>query len=149
MDPGLFLVIVLLVTGGLLFAQRSAPTEDQRQKLTTLISQYSVAREKQDTTLLKNILTDEIDQLVSSGEWRTGITSAVKGMQNSSAENPGSRTLTVDRIRMLSDHHAIIDCRYEIKNPDGSVRKMWSSFIAVSEKAGWKISAIRNMAPTR
>jgi hypothetical protein len=49
---------------------------------------------------------------------------------------------------MLSAHNAIVDCRYEIKNPDGTLRKMWSSFIAISEKQTWKITAIRNMLPS-
>ena len=37
--------------------------------------------------------------------------------------------------------------RYEIQNADGSVRKMWSSFVVVDDKKTWKITAIRNMEP--
>lgn len=35
-----------------------------------LVDAYSEAREKKDTVLLKKILTTDIDQLVSTGEWR-------------------------------------------------------------------------------
>jgi hypothetical protein len=54
----------------------------------------------------------------------------------------------VEKIKMLTASSAIVDCRYEIQEANGSVRKMWSSFIAVSENGKWKISAIRNMLPS-
>lgn len=131
----------------LLFCQNSLPDEAQRKDLNQLIDKYSQARETRDTTLLAAILTKDIDQLVSTGEWRNGIEAAVKGMMNSSATSPGTRTLTVEKIKMLNSNNAIVDCRYEIQNATGVTRKMWSTFIAVFEKGVWKISAIRNMLP--
>jgi ketosteroid isomerase-like protein len=122
-------------------------TEQQKKDIYHLIDQYSLARENRDTVLLKKILTTDVDQLVSSGEWRNGIASSVKGMQNSSATSPGTRTLTIDKLRFFNSNTAIADCRYEIRNSGGATRKMWSTFVVVSEKGGWKISAIRNMLP--
>jgi hypothetical protein len=84
---------------------------------------------------------------VSTGEWRSGIGAAIEGMLKSSANSPGNRTLTVDKIRMIVLLCAVVDCRYEITNGDSNARKMWSSFVVVSEKGSWKISAIRNMLP--
>jgi len=97
--------------------------------------------------LLKEILVKDIDQLVSSGVWRNGIAAAVKGMMESSTENPGDRTLKVESIRFLDPEVAIVDCRYEIKNTNGTIRKMWSTFMVVVETEQWKIAAIRNMLP--
>jgi uncharacterized protein (TIGR02246 family) len=128
--------------------QNAAPNDKQRKDMYALIDQYSEARDKRDTVLLKTILTSDIDQLVSTGEWRTGVAPAVKGMMSSSANSPGKRTLNVEKIRLLNQTSAIVDCRYEIQNTDGTSRKMWSTFIVVSEKGKWKISAIRNMLPT-
>ncbi|WOK09469.1 SgcJ/EcaC family oxidoreductase [Imperialibacter roseus] len=122
-----------------------APENDKA--ITKLINQYSEARETKDTVLLNNILTEDIDQLVSNGEWRVGIRVAIDGMMRSSTSNPGSRTLTIDKIRYLGSASAIADCRYEIKNPEGSERKMWSTFVVVKQKGKWRISAIRNMLP--
>jgi len=51
-----------------------------KKKITSLIDQYSEAREKRDTLLLKTILTSDVDQLVSTGEWRVGINAAIEGM---------------------------------------------------------------------
>ncbi|HLG39773.1 MAG TPA: DUF4440 domain-containing protein [Chitinophagaceae bacterium] len=141
-------LLLLNLTGILsLYGQYNIPDDDQRKAINALIDQYSRAREKMDTALLKTILTADADQLVSNGEWRNGISAAVQGMLKSSASSPGTRTLQVDKIRMINATSAIADCRYEIQNTDGTVRKMWSSFIVIVNKKTWKISAIRNMLP--
>jgi uncharacterized protein (TIGR02246 family) len=142
----LFILINLTATV-FLTAQPAAPTERQKKDITALIDQYSKARENRDTVLLKSILTSDIDQLVSSGEWRDGIDAAVQGMLASSATSPGTRTLTIKNIRLFHPETAIVDCQYKIQNADGTVRGMWSTFLVVSEKKTWKISAIRNMLP--
>ena len=131
-----------------LFSQKDLPSEQQRKAIHFLIDRYSAAREKSDTVLLKTILTPNVDQLVSTGEWRVGIDAAVQGMQKSSATSPGTRTLAVDKIKMLNTTTAVVDCRYEIQNTDSTMRKMWSSFVVVEERKVWKISAIRNMLPS-
>ncbi|SDZ24448.1 MULTISPECIES: YybH family protein [Rhodonellum] len=141
-------ILVLNLTTQSLFAQQGILEEDIRKELYALIEQYNEARDNKDTLLLKTILTPEIDQLVSSGEWRTGIDQAIDGMMRSSAANPGSRNLIVDKIRLLDQASAILDCRYEIENPDGPTRKMWSTFLAVFTEGRWKITGIRNMLPT-
>ena len=97
--------------------------------------------------MLKTVLTEDVDQLVSTGEWRNGISASVRGMLKSSAEKPGMRTLTIDKIRMFNANSAIVDCKYEIQNTDVTSRKMWSTFIVLLNKGIWKISAIRNMLP--
>lgn len=143
------LLLLLNLTGVVsLFAQHSTPSPQQQKEISLLIDKYSEAREKRDTVLLKNILTSDVDQLVSTGEWRTGINASVKGMLRSSASSPGTRTLTIEKVRLLSATCAIVDCKYEIQNADGTPRKMWSTFMVVTDKRDWKISAIRNMLPT-
>jgi hypothetical protein len=140
------LFLLLLLSTNL--QAQSVVTAKQQKEITSVIDKYTMAREAKDTVLLKSILTSEIDQLVSSGEWRTGINTAVQGMLRSSESNSGKRTITIDKIRMLTKTSAIVDARYEIKNEDGS-RKMWSTFIVVAEANTWKIAAIRNMLPQK
>ena len=128
---------------------QDTPVNDKKQKaINSLIDQYSQAREKRDTVLLKTILTHDVDQLVSTGEWRVGVKAAVEGMMKSSANSPGTRTLHIEKIQTITSSSAIVDCRYEIQNTDGTTRKMWSTFMVVTDKGAWKISAIRNMLPT-
>ena len=144
----IILILFLNVTGVFfLYGQQKMPDIQQRKAIGSLIDKYSMARERSDTSLLKTILTSDVDQLVSTGEWRNGIAAAVKGMLKSSGSRPGTRTLHIENIRMLNPSSAIVDCRYEIQNTDGTTRKMWSTFIAVAQKKNWKISAIRNMLP--
>ena len=129
-------------------SQPATIINDKQQKaITSLIDQYSLAREKRDTALLITILTPDVDQLVSTGEWRTGLNAAIEGMMKSSANSPGTRTLSVDKIQMISLSSAIVDCRYEIQNADSTARKMWSTFIVVFINDSWKIRSIRNMLP--
>jgi uncharacterized protein (TIGR02246 family) len=142
------LFTLLLCFATFLCAQSNMPNAQQTHALEGLIAAYAQARESRDTVLLKSILTDDIDQLVSSGHWRRGMAEAVEGMLQSSASNPGGRTLTVEKIRLLSKGSAIVDARYEIANADGSLRKMWSSFNVVDSEGQWKITAIRNMLPS-
>ena len=143
------ILISILNVGFVLFfyGQGNIPDDHQQKAIRSLIGRYSEAREKSDTTLLKSILTEDIDQLVSTGEWRKGIGAAVQGMLKSSANSPGKRTLRIESMRMLSPTSAIVDCRYEIENTGSATRKMWSTFLVVAEKKIWKISAIRNMLP--
>ena len=143
----LLFLLVNLTIFTVLHAQNIPPGDKQKKDIYELIDKYLEAREKKDTILLKNILTTDVDQLVSTGEWRNGVAESVKGMLSSSANSPGTRTLTVDKLRMLNSTSAIVDCRYEITNANNTARKMWSTFIVISNQGVWKISAIRNMLP--
>ena len=140
-------VVVTLTTYVNAYTQKSAVPQDQRKAISEVISQYATARENRDTVLLKTILEAEVDQLVSTGEWREGIASAVDGMMKSSSAAPGTRTLNIQKMRLLNLAAAIVDCKYNIQNKDGSFRAMWSTFLMVASRGTWKISAIRNMLP--
>jgi hypothetical protein len=142
------LITFQMLTVSFLYGQSPLVSDQVSKDLYSLIDKYNEARDNSDTVLLKTILTADIDQLVSTGEWRTGIRTAIEGMMQSSANNPNGRKLTIEGIRLLNDGSGIVDCRYEISNADGTVRKMWSSFIVVKQKEKWRISAIRNMLPT-
>ena len=128
-------------------AQNTSLTQKAEKEIYALIDKYSQSRESIDTALLNSILTPDIDQLVSSGEWRYGKEGAMKGMVRSSTSNSGKRTIKIEKIRFLNQECAIADARYEIQNADGSARKMWSTFIVVYQDDIWKITAIRNMLP--
>ena len=143
----IYFLLLLLLSASFVYAQETKLADSQRNDIVMLIAQYSHARESKDTVLLKKIITTDIDQLVSTGEWRSGIGAAVEGMMKSSTNNPGRRILKVDKIRLVTPVCAIVDCRYEIANANGNPRRMWSSFIVVADKGIWKIAAIRNMLP--
>ncbi|SEI87201.1 conserved hypothetical protein [Cyclobacterium xiamenense] len=122
-------------------------TIEDGKAIIDLVGMYADARDRVDTVLLASILTDDVDQLVSTGEWRYGKAAAIKGMGGSSRANPGDRVLKVERVRYLDEKCALADARYVINGENGTERKMWSTFIAVKVKGNWKISGIRNMLP--
>ncbi|MDZ4799501.1 MAG: SgcJ/EcaC family oxidoreductase [Bryobacteraceae bacterium] len=109
-----------------------------------VVRRYVDARENRDPKLIASLFAPDADQLVSSGEWRRGAPSLVKGMLGSSERNSGKRTITVETVRFLGSDVAIADGRYEIA---GS-RPMWSTFVMRKHSGAWRIEAIRNMAPT-
>lgn len=138
--------LILLVFPIAVFAQSNSGQDTEKIKF--LIAEYSSARETQDSILLRKILTEDIDQLVSNGQWRIGLAEATAGMQTSTRSNPGTRSLEVEKIKFLSEDVALVDCRYIITSPNGSKREMWSSFSVVKTGENWRISAIRNMNPS-
>lgn len=143
------LLLVGLLSSTTAFTQDSPSSSDKDDAIRALIDQYSLARQTKDTSLLKQILTTDVDQLVSTGEWRREFSASLAGMLRSSVRNTGNRTLTVEHIRYPQPEVGIVDCIYEILNEDGSVRKMWSTFIVIVEDDRWKITAIRNMLPAK
>ena len=145
MKRALVLILFSLIVPKALHAQGTTSKNDNKQAIYDLIDQYLEGRQKKDTILLQSILTTDIDQLVSSGEWRIGIDECVNGMIRSSTNNPGNRKIEIDKIRLLGLDTGLADARYEITHADGTIRKMWSTFIVIKENARWKIAAIRNM----
>lgn len=131
----------------LLSVSLEAQTIEDGKAIIQLVAQYADARDRVDTVLLKDIITEDMDQLVSSGEWRHGKVAAIKGMAGSSRANPGDRILKVERVRYMGENVGLADARYIIKSEDGSERRMWSTFVAVKKGNHWKIAAIRNMLP--
>lgn len=123
--------------------------KQSEQAIIDLVDNYGKARAKKDKDLLGSILVQDIDQLVSTGEWRRGLDESLAGMLRSSTRQPGSRSLEVENVRFISPESAIADARYTIDNGDGTKRNMWSTFVAVLHEGQWKIAAIRNMLPTK
>ena len=129
-----------------------APGMRERDELAVkdLVARYNAARDDENPAAIRALFTTDADQLVSSGEWRRGQDQLVQGMLRSSRNNPGDCTLAVETVRFLAPDVAVADARYEIAGPaGGSTRRMWSTFIAVRTAEGWRLSAIRNMLPTR
>jgi uncharacterized protein (TIGR02246 family) len=113
-----------------------------------VVQKYLDAREHRDVKAVEALFTADADQLVSSGEWRKGRDTVVKGTLASSDASSGKRTITIETIRMVTRDVAVADGRYELAGSNGAdPRKMWTSFVMTRTAAGWKIAAIRNMLP--
>jgi len=112
------------------------------------IQKYMDARDQRDATALAALFTMDVDQLVSSGEWRKGREAVVKGTLGSSQSTGGKRSITVESVRFLAPDVALADGRYELSGlANGETRKMWTTILLKRDSDGWHISAIRNMLP--
>jgi uncharacterized protein (TIGR02246 family) len=126
---------------------QTTPSADETQ-IRELVRKYVAARELQDPKAVEALFTADADQLVSSGEWRKGRPDIVKGTLASSQSSGGTRTITIETVRLLTPTVALADGRYEIAGlVGGGKRSMWSSFTMVRTNDGWRIAAIRNMLP--
>ena len=142
-------IFLLICLNSLNLPAVMAQNVEDEKSIELLIEQYNQARVEKDVNLLEKILSTDVDQLVSSGEWRRGIETAIQGMLRSSNRNPGQRTITIEKIRFVQANVAIVDTKYEIKLENNTARNLWSTFIVVQQEGEWKIAAIRNMSPTR
>lgn len=130
--------------------QTISPATNDANAVREVVSKYVDAREKRDPKLLEALFTADADQLTTSGEWRKGRDNVVKGGLASSQANPGSREIAIEVVRFVAPGVAIADGRYEISGAAGvAPRRMRTTFVIVrGGGAGWRIAAIRNMAPT-
>jgi uncharacterized protein (TIGR02246 family) len=115
-----------------------------------IVARYMAAREAKDPRAVEALFTPDADQYTTGGEWRRGQAEIVKGTARSSAQNPGTRAIRVEAVRFITPDVAIADGPYDIQGPGStpSARRMWTSIVLVRRPDGWRISAIRNMAPT-
>lgn len=126
---------------------QSVSSADDTQ-IREVVRKYMAARELQDPKAVEALFTADADQLVSSGEWRRGRPDIVKGTLASTRNSGGTRTITIETIRLIAPTVALADGRYELAGlAGGATRSMWSSFTLVRGSDGWQIAAIRNMLP--
>ena len=137
-------ILLLLALSLPLVAQ---PSKDDAA-LRGLVKTYLEARDRDDAQAVGALFTKDADQLVSSGEWRKGRESVVRGTLASSESTGGRRTITVESVRFVTADVALADGRYEISGmAGGQSRHMWSTFVITRGTDGWRIAGIRNMLP--
>jgi uncharacterized protein (TIGR02246 family) len=141
-------ILGVLLLSAAAFATTQGRGAEDETAIRDLVARYVAAREARDASAIRALFTEDIDQLVSSGEWRRGRDGVVSGTLESSARTRGRRTITVESIRFVSADVALADGRYQIENQgDGTTRRMWTAFVMVRREDGWKMAAIRNMLP--
>lgn len=125
----------------------AAPRDDEKA-IRQLVQSYLDSRDNDDAGALGDLFVPDADQLVSSGEWRTGRAAVVKGTLQNSKRTGGKRAITLVKVRFIAPDTAVADGNYELTGLAGSqTRHMWATFVLVRLPAGWRIAAIRNMLP--
>jgi uncharacterized protein (TIGR02246 family) len=114
-----------------------------------IVRKYVSAREARDPAAIGALFTNDADQLVSDGTWRKGHDELVLGMLESSKKSGGRRSISVESVRLLAPDVALVDGRYKQTGlAGGKDREMWTTLVLKRDSNGWRIAAIRNMAPT-
>jgi uncharacterized protein (TIGR02246 family) len=113
-----------------------------------VVRRYVEARERRQAAEIEALFTQDADQYTTGGEWRRGRAAVVQGTLQSSARNPGTRTIQVESVRFITSDVAIADGPYVIASGGADPRRMWTTIVATREGGVWKIAAIRNIAPT-
>lgn len=141
---------LVMVGAALVVASPSARqnSADGEGAIKEVVASYVASRDRGDAAALTALLTADVDQLVSSGEWRRGREAVVKGTLASSKSNAGVRTITIKTVRFPARDVAIADGEYVIAaTQTAAARQMWTSFVLIRSEGRWRISAIRNMLP--
>jgi len=139
------ILMLMLVTSMLAGAPQAGPATPEAA-VRAVVAKYLDARDHRDAKAVGDLLTEDADQLTSSGDWRKGRDEIVRGTLASSDRTGGTRTITIQSVRFPAKDLAIADGRYELNNAQER-RLMWTSFVMVQQAGQWRISAIRNMLP--
>lgn len=140
----LFLICLTTVVAPLA-AQAPAASAADEAAVRDIVRRYTQARELNEPNAIEALFTADADQYTSSGEWRRGMSALIKGMQETSARNPGARAINVAAVRFITPDVAIVDGEYKTGS-DG--RLLWTTLTVKRDGKSWRIAAIRNMAPT-
>ena len=140
-------VCCLLVSPVLSGQSPDARTRDEAA-VRDVVRRYVEARERRQAAEIEALFTQDADQYTTGGEWRRGRAAVVPGTLQSSARNPGTRTIQVESVRFITSDVAIADGPYVIASGGVDPRRMWTTIVATRQGGVWKIAAIRNIAPT-
>jgi uncharacterized protein (TIGR02246 family) len=141
-------VVCGLLVSTVAFAQSPDARARDDAAVRDLVRRYVEARERRQGAEIEALFTADADQYTTAGEWRRGRAAIGRGTLQSSARNPGARAIEVEVVRFVTPDVAIADGPYAITAAGGDRRRMWTTIVAVRESSGWKIAAIRNIAPT-
>ena len=140
--------VCCLLLSPALSGQSPDPRARDEAAVRDVVRRYVEARERRQAAEIEALFTPDADQYTTAGEWRRGRAAVVPGTLQSSARNPGTRTIQVESVRFITPDVAIADGPYAITAGGADPRRMWTTLVVARQGAGWKISAIRNMAPT-
>ena len=140
----MLIVVLSIVLSGSAAAQ-APQTKNDEAAVREVVRRYTQARELSDPKAIAALFTADADQYTTSGEWRRGLSQLVKGMLDTSARNPGTRAIEVAAVRFITPDVAIVDGEYRT---GADARQLWTTLTVTRQGTGWRIAAIRNMAPT-
>jgi uncharacterized protein (TIGR02246 family) len=118
------------------------------EAIRAVVQAFIDTREDNDAAGLEALLTADVDQMLTSAGVRSGRDAVVGGSVSTTQSTGGTRTISLETVRFITDDVAIADGPYlSLGRADGSDLRMHTSMVLKREDGTWKIAAIRNMVP--
>ena len=142
---GRLTLLVFVVLADASTAQPQSVIGRDEAAVREVVRRYTEARELSDPKAIEALFTADADQYTTGGEWRRGVPQLVKGMIETSARNPGARVIAIAAVRFITPDVAIVDGDY---TTGADARRIWTTITVKRNSGRWRITAIRNIAPT-
>ena len=106
---------------------------------------YIARRDEGDEAGLRALLTEKVDQRLTSGRMRLGRDAVVSGSLGSTQNSGGIRVITLNDIRFLGADVSIANGNYDsLGRADGTDLHMQTTIVFWRFDGKWHIDAIRN-----
>jgi uncharacterized protein (TIGR02246 family) len=131
-------------------AQETQERAADEAAIRQVVAAFIGTREADDAESLAALLTEDVDQQVTSGALRVGREQVVRDSLATTVATGGERHIDIDTIRFLGSDVAIADGDYDIVGRlDGVDRHYRTTMVLTRRDGTWRIAAIRNMLPAR
>jgi uncharacterized protein (TIGR02246 family) len=126
-------------------AQDEPNRSDDEAAIRQVTQDYIARRDEGDEAGLRALLTENVDQRLTSGRMRAGRDEVVGGSLGSTQSSGGKRVITLLDIRFLGNDVAIANGNYDsLGRADGTDLYMRTTIVFWRVDDKWRIDAIRN-----
>ena len=140
-----FLLLMLVTAGVAAEAQDAADRSADESAIRQVTQDYIARRDEGDEAGLRALLTEKVDQRLTSGRMRLGRDDVVSGSLGSTQSSGGKRVITLNDFRFLGTDVAIANGNYDsLGRADGTDLYMRTTIVFWRVDGKWRIDAIRN-----
>ena len=141
---GLLLVTFVTMSAPAL-AEDAVDRSADESAIRQVTQDYIARRDEGDEAGLRALLTENVDQRLTSGRMRLGRDDVVSGSLGSTQSSGGKRVITLNDIRFLGADVAIANGNYDsLGRADGTDLYMRTTIVFWRVDGKWRIDAIRN-----
>jgi uncharacterized protein (TIGR02246 family) len=140
-----FLLLMLVTASVAAEAQDALDRSADESAIRQVTQDYIARRDEGDEAGLRALLTEKVDQRLTSGRMRLGRDEVVSGSLGSTQNSGGKRVITLNDIRFLGADVAIANGNYDsLGRADGTDLYMRTTIVFWRVDGKWRIDAIRN-----
>ena len=146
MNKYLRILFLAIATAAVSVSAQEIPDRSADEAAIKQVTQdYIARRDEGDEAGLRALLTEDVDQRLTSGRMRIGQDGVVSGSLGSTQSSGGKRVITLTEIRFLGDDVAIANGDYDsLGRADGTDLHMRTTMVFWRSDGKWRIAAIRN-----